>query len=88
MCIRDSDSVVFLSGDSRRYRLSLSEMERFLPTDYFCRCHNSFLANMAHIKEITWRGLELDDGRQIPVGRSYYRDAQTKLVRYHNRRKR
>ena len=85
---RNHDSVVFLSGDSRRYRLSLSEMERFLPTDYFCRCHNSFLANMAHIKEITWRGLELDDGRQIPVGRSYYRDAKTKLDRYHNRRKR
>ena len=64
------------------FRISLSEIERLLPADRFCRCHHSFLVNMAHIRQIDRRTLVLDQGGQIPVGRNYYETAQTKFIRF------
>ena len=64
------------------FRISLSEIERMLPADRFCRCHHSFLVNMAHIRQINRRTLELDQGSQIPVGRNYYETAQAKFIRF------
>lgn len=46
------------------------------------RCHNSFLVNMAHIRQIDRRVLALDQGGQIPVGRNYYETAQAKFIRF------
>ncbi len=81
---RNHDAMIYLKEECQKYRISLSELERILPMDQFCRCHNSYLANIDHIQQINWTGLKLDNGDQIPVGRRYYRDAQTKLVRFHN----
>lgn len=64
------------------FRISLSEIERLLPADRFCRCHHSFLVNMAHIRQIDRRALVLDQGGQIPVGRNYYEAAQAKFIRF------
>ena len=64
------------------FRITLSEIERLLPADLFCRCHHSFLVNMSHIRQINRRALELDQGSQIPVGRNYYETAQTKFIQF------
>ena len=64
------------------FRITLSEIERLLPADLFCRCHHSFLVNMPHIRQINRRALELDQGSQIPVGRNYYETAQAKFIQF------
>ena len=64
------------------FRITLSEIERLLPADLFCRCHHSFLVNMSHIRQINRRALELDQGSQIPVGRNYYETAQAKFIQF------
>lgn len=63
---------------------SLTDFERLLPSECFCRCHNSFLVNLKHIKEISRTELLLHCGTIIPVGRRYYSGIQSAFVRYLN----
>lgn len=79
---QNHDIVAVFPDGQQRCRLSLSELERLLPGDRFCRCHNSFLVNMSHIRQIDRRALRLDQGGQIPVGRNYYERAQAKFIQF------
>lgn len=81
---RDHGVYIHTSGGERFFSISLSEAEKLLPSERFCRCHNSFLVNMAAITEIGRRDLTLKDGDAIPIGRRYYEQTQLSLVRYLN----
>ena len=81
---RDHVAVAVLEGGQQSFRVRLSDMEKLLPGDQFCRCHNSYLVNMGRVSRLDGKGLTLDDGTWIPIGRSYYKAAQEKLVRYLN----
>ena len=81
---QDHMAVAYLPEGARSYRINLSELERLLPSRLFCRCHRGFLVNMKHIAVIDRRGVLLDDGTLIPVGRSYYERAQERFVHYLN----
>ena len=65
-------------------RMRLSDMEAVLPGDWFCRCHNSYLVNMRRIVRLDRKGLLLANGAWIPIGRTYYKAAPEKLVRFLN----
>lgn len=81
---RDHLTVVKLEQGEQSFRIRLSDMEELLPKDRFCRCHNSFLVNMRRISKLDRKGLVLENGEWIPIGRSYYKAAQEKLVRFLN----
>ena len=81
---QDHMVVARLREGPRSYRLSLSDMERLLPTQLFCRCHKSYLVNMKHISSIDRRGVLLDDGTWLPIGRSFYERTQEKFIHYLN----
>jgi len=58
------------------HRLNLSELELFLSTESFIRCHRSYIVNIAFIKEIQPDShstflLEMTDGTRIPVSQRY-----------------
>ena len=72
-------------GNTRDFPCSLSEIIQRLPQEKFCRCHNSFLVNMAHISEIGRKEIVLDDGTEVPVGRSYSENLRNRFVHYLNR---
>ena len=59
-------------------------MERLLPADRFCRCHNSYLVNMEYITQISRKEVCLSDDTKIPVSRSCYETVQQQFVRYLN----
>lgn len=82
---QDHVTVARLEHGERRFRIRLSDMEGLLPRDRFCRCHNSYLVNMERVLKVDRKGLLLDDGTWLPMGRSYYKPAQEKLVRFLNR---
>ena len=79
---QNHNSVAYFPDRQEGFRITLSEIERLLPADLFCRCHHSFLVNMSHIRQINRRALELDQGSQIPVGRNYYETAQAKFIQF------
>lgn len=64
--------------------ISLTQAEQLLPTNQFCRCHNSYLVNLARISKIGSRELLLTDGVRLPIGRRYAERFQSEFVRYLN----
>ena len=50
---------------------SLSQTEESLPAENFCRCHNSFLVNFSHIREVSGRTVYLLEGGEVSIGRLY-----------------
>lgn len=76
------DVVLFSTHGSQQFRLSLTELEHRLPQERFCRCHNSFIVNMAHIRQIERKSICLNNDVHIPIGRNYYEMTQTAFIRY------
>lgn len=52
----------------------LSDLERQVCGDTFQRCHQSFIVNMYHVRELSGAELVLAaDGQRVPVSRRYYK---------------
>lgn len=66
------------------FPLTMAQAEAVLPEGQFCRCHNSFLVNLAQIRAFTSREIQLLDGVRLPIGRRYAEDFQSAFVRYIN----
>lgn len=81
---RDHGICLHMTKEDRAFSISLTEAEQMLPREQFCRCHNSFLVNMAAIQEFSRSWVTLTDDRTIPVGRRYYEQAQSCFIRYLN----
>lgn len=77
--------VVHQADKTPSYPLSLTEVERLLPSGQFSRCHNSYLVNMEYVDEFVRRELFLRGGERLPMGRTYYKAFQSAFVRYMNR---
>lgn len=77
--------IVHQTEGDRTYFLSLTDFEKQMPRDQFCRCHNSYLVNMAYVEEIGRTELSLRGGDRLPIGRTYYKALQSAFIRYLNR---
>ena len=71
-------------GTERSYFYSLGEIERALPAEQFCRCHNSYIVNLDWVDSISRTAVGLRGGERIPVGRTYYKRLQSSFIRYMN----
>lgn len=65
--------------------MKLNEFEKMLPENFF-RCHQSFIVNLDHIRELTLAGALLYSGELIPVSRSKYSDTKVAFLRYLGKR--
>ena len=80
------DIIVHLEkNEEKTFSFSLSRLENQLPSDQFCRCHNSYLVNLAYVEEITRSSLTLRGGSKIPIGRTYYKTLQQAFIQYMNK---
>ncbi|MCD7801381.1 MAG: LytTR family DNA-binding domain-containing protein [Clostridiales bacterium] len=68
------------SGPVECYR-RLGELEEQL-ADGFVRCHQSFLVNLGHVKQIQELRLLLYTGEAVPISRVRLRATKEKLMRY------
>lgn len=75
-----------MSGGDQAFALDLAQMEQLLLRNQFCRCHNIYLVNLAHIKEFAGREIVLTDGARRPVVRLYVGQFQSELIRCINNR--
>jgi len=64
-----------------RINMKLSDLEERLP-DYFVRIHQSYLVNMHQIKLFSAKGVELLDGRSVPVSRPRYAKAKEYFMHF------
>ena len=62
--------------------MALAQVEGLLPPGRFCRYHTSFLVNLEHVAQIGRREVLLDDGRAVPVSRSFCESAREQFVRF------
>lgn len=70
--------------EDQPFALGLAQAEQLLPKNQFCRCHNSFLVNLAHVREITGREVALTGGERLPMGRRYAESFQSEFIRHIN----
>ncbi len=68
------------NGPVECYR-RLAELERQL-SEQFVRCHQSFLVNLGHVKQIQELNLLLFTGETVPVSRGRLKTTREQLIRY------
>lgn len=64
-----------------RVNMKLGDLEERLP-EYFVRVHQSYLVNMKRIRFFSAKGVELSDGRVIPVSRPRYAKAKELFLQF------
>jgi DNA-binding LytR/AlgR family response regulator len=74
------------TGGVLRIRDTLSNIERQLPTDKFIRAHRSFIANLSHIKTANRSFVTFYNGEQIPTGRKFWKEIDTRMLSSFGRR--
>ena len=79
---RDHRAVFVLDRGEESFWLSLAQVEGMLPAGQFCRCHNSFLVNLARVARMDSRDVILTSGRRLAVSRGRAVEFQTRLTRY------
>ena len=61
---------------------TLVKLEEQLSTKGFIRCHKSFLVNAAYIQNIKRYTFTLQNGIQVPIGKSSYNRVQEVFINY------
>ncbi len=60
--------------------IKMSEAESRFPQNYFYRCHQSYMVNLAFIENISRYQITLIDGTTIPVSKSRYIETRQRLL--------
>ena len=83
-CVESFDKIRCIHvGDSEvKTYLTMNEIYNELNDKTFCRPHRSYIVNMAYVSKINKSGMELKDGRIIPVSRGMYDDIAGKYANY------
>lgn len=63
-------------------RHSFSELLQQLPETWFVQVHKSYCVNLNHILQTQSKSLLLTDGSQIPIGRSFAKSFQERLMNF------
>ena len=84
--------ILYLESDKRLMRLMTTGSEYSFYSkikdvevkldDRFVKTHQSFIVNMEHITRLANDTAFLDDGREIPVSQSRYKEVRTRLTRF------
>lgn len=80
-----NNSVRFVFTDTElTVRMKFSEVLKMIESVSrdFCRTHRSYIISLMHVTKMTLACAKMDNGEEIPVSRSYSRDAKTLLFDY------
>lgn len=61
--------------------MKIGELEEQLPENFF-RCHQSYIVNFDHVRELTLSGVLLYSGEFVPISRSKYAATKTAFLHY------
>lgn len=71
-----------LRDSSVEWSGSLAALAPELPGWCFCRCHNSYLVNLAHVTELVRYRAQIENGEVIPVSKRLYKDAIAQYIAF------
>ncbi|WP_394922136.1 LytR/AlgR family response regulator transcription factor [uncultured Robinsoniella sp.] len=69
-------------GETVRTSSGLTELQAQLGSDYFVRCHNSYIVNLNFVKEFCRNELILRNGKKVPISRRYLNDVRRAFARW------
>lgn len=69
-------------GGAEEWSGTLKELAPQLPGWCFCRCHNSYFINLAHVTELVRYEARLDNGKTIPISKRYYKSAIERYIAF------
>ena len=69
--------LVHIHMDAEKHSIyaKFEEMKKY-KTDYFVRCHNSYVVNLIHVENMEDQHFLLKNGRKIPISRSRCKEAK------------
>lgn len=71
---------LYTKDGQQDFNMRLSDMEQLLGEGFF-RCHRSYIVAMKHVRRVTRTAMVLDSGKEIPLSRRLYEDANQAFIR-------
>lgn len=79
--------IMYTAEGAHQVRMTLTEAEKALSPNLFCRCHKGYLVNLGCIKKIAGQDIVLRHCETtLPIGRAYKTLLKAALVDYEERR--
>ncbi|MEF2824784.1 MAG: LytTR family DNA-binding domain-containing protein [Peptococcaceae bacterium] len=79
--------IMYTAEGAHQVRMTLTEAEKALSPNLFCRCHKGYLVNVGCIKKIVGQDIVLRHCETtLPIGRAYKTALKAALVDYEERR--
>lgn len=75
-------AIYLIDGRVEFWNRPLTSLQKELPPQTFCRCHNSYLINLSQVTLIVRYEATLKDGSAIPVSKKNYGKTLDKYIQY------
>lgn len=76
--------ITLLDGRNVKTRQKLGDLLLSINNECFCRCHISYAVNLQHVKSIDGRIFRMSTAQQIPISRTYEKNAMAAFFCYLN----
>ena len=73
--------VLYFVNGKEEFQMRISDMENLLGDGFF-KCHRSFIVSMKHVRRVTKTAMILENGREIPLSRNLYDEANQAFIKY------
>ena len=74
--------LLYLREHTEEWTGSFRALTPKLPGWCFCRCHNSYFINLAHVTELTRYEARLDNGQIIPISKRFYKSVIQQYIAF------
>lgn len=76
--------ILWRKGDKKqkniKTRMRIAEAEEILMPYGFLRVHKGYLVNLAYVQDLQAEKIVMQNGKDIPIGRSYKESVREKLL--------
>ena len=72
---------LYLKNGKEEFFMRISDMEKILG-EGFLKCHRSYIVSMKYVRRVTKTAVVLNDGREIPLSRNLYDNANQAFINY------
>lgn len=72
-------TVLHLVNGKEEFQMRISDMEKLLGDGFF-KCHRSYIVSMKYVRRVTRTAMVLEDGREIPLSRNVYDEANQAFI--------
>ena len=75
-----TDHVFVFHGESEHLRISVNDIVHLKAADNFIRINRSYIINIGCISKIAGNLIEMDDGSELAIGKTYKEAVMSKFI--------